>query len=266
MSHLNSTPSSRPALSLKPVVEVPPLPQPIVEQGKRPHEATHSHSAARAKKSKAPSKRGVLTGVIAAVLLGGAGVGFLGVLQRSRVPSTPQTQVLSANASGVTSISKTTPSEEKPNTESLNSYTVGPSLPRTIALPSLGALARVVPTGLDDAGNLEMPRNVHDVGWYTSSSRPGEPGAVLVVGYDKGTSVEGAFAGIDGLGSGDTVQLERGDTVAIQYRVVRREVKPASHLDVARLLYSMSPHAPGLTIVAANVDGSRCTVLYAVQK
>lgn len=103
--------------------------------------------------------------------------------------------------------------------EKKQEHTVSPLHPRFISIPSLGiSNARVLGVGVRANGEVDTPHNIHDTGWYTKSSLPGEDfGAVLIDGHNGGPTKGGVFEHLPKLQVGSTIVIERGDGRKITY-------------------------------------------------
>lgn len=109
--------------------------------------------------------------------------------------------------------------------------------PVSIALPSLGLDAPVVPVGVEDDGLMEVPEDVRTVGWYRFGPAPGSAaGSAVLSGHvNDRTQGVGVFARIAELQIGDTVEVRLADGAAVAYRVVAREQWPKGEVPLDRL-------------------------------
>jgi len=85
-----------------------------------------------------------------------------------------------------------------------------PDRPVMLALPSVGVMAPVIAVGVSE-GNLQVPEDPAQVGWWTSSAEAGaDTGSVIIDGHvDTASGGPGALYRM-GLG-----KLQRGDTVVV---------------------------------------------------
>lgn len=121
--------------------------------------------------------------------------------------------------------------------------------PAEVRIPSLGVNSRVVPIGVDRAGELEIPEDVRTVGWYRFGPRPGDrQGSVVMSGHlDSAEQGKGSFFRLGELGPGDTVLVRMSSGRLWRYRVVAREAWPKPVVPLDRI-FSRSG-APRLTLV-----------------
>lgn len=134
----------------------------------------------------------------------------------------------------------------------LNSYKVAPDLPRAIYIDKINVKARTLPMGINPDGSMQAPINISDAGWYSSSSKPGEVGAVVVDAHASGRLREGLFAYIDKLSPGDMITIERGDGTKIQYKVSALEEVPLGSVDMNKLLLPYGTSTQGLNLITCS--------------
>jgi Sortase domain len=110
-------------------------------------------------------------------------------------------------------------------------------VPDRLELPTLGIRAAVRPVGVDRAGDLQIPTEVADVGWYRFGARPGDPaGSTVLSGHvDSAEQGRGAFFRLRELRPGDPVVVHGSDGRTRAYRVVAREEWPKSEVPLNRL-------------------------------
>jgi sortase family protein len=118
-----------------------------------------------------------------------------------------------------------TPSRPAPpaHERDLVSIGLGRSAPVRIVIPRLGVDAQIVPLGLE-RGELRLPADARQAGWYRRGTSPGEPGSAVIVG--RAGPPEGGhpiFAGLDRLTPGDAVQVVRADGATASFAVERVE-------------------------------------------
>lgn len=111
--------------------------------------------------------------------------------------------------------------EVAPSATEVAEYRVAADRPRYLSIEKLGInKARVLPMGVNAAGELSTPNNIFDVGWYYNSGKPGKGGTLLIDGHNGGPHVEGVFKALPALLEGDIIVIERGDGEIFKYSVV----------------------------------------------
>ena len=87
--------------------------------------------------------------------------------------------------------------------------TVVPGLPVRLTIPAIKINAYVQYLGVNSKGEMDVPDNSYDVGWFELGSRPGEMGSAVIAGHLDGKSGEaGVFADLDRLKPGDKIYIE----------------------------------------------------------
>ncbi|MDQ1105039.1 class F sortase [Nocardioides zeae] len=147
--------------------------------------------------------------VLAALALAGCGGGGGGAAS-SAPPTAPPSTSAGPSASAGTSGTPSAPSEDG-------------SRPVRVEIPALGVDAAPIDLGIGDDGELEVPSDPDDVGWYVGGGRPGERGPTVVVGHVDATDGPAVFADLATLDPGDTVVVHRADGRAVTYVVERAE-------------------------------------------
>lgn len=190
-----------------------------------------------------PGSQRVMMAMASVVFVAGLAVAVQGLLTNKAVVS----QVRQGNA--VNGASTDDLSEDKPSATALANYRTDPSLPRYVRIASQNVFARVQRQGLDKAGALKAPANVHDAGWYENSSKPGEAGAMLLDGHVAGPTQRGVFYNIKNLKPGDLIEIERGDGQKFTYKVVKSVVSDANKTDMAAALTPVTAGKAGLNLM-----------------
>jgi sortase (surface protein transpeptidase) len=110
-----------------------------------------------------------------------------------------------------------------------------PSPPVRIRLPSLGVDAPVVASGVDERGEMQVPNDIREAGWYRFGPQPGSAaGSSVVAGHvDDRIQGRGAFYNLDGLVLGDPVIVTTTAGADLDYRVtdVRQIAKATLPVD-----------------------------------
>ena len=112
-----------------------------------------------------------------------------------------------------------------------------PAAPVRISLPTLGVDTSIIPVGVDQDGQLEIPEDVNTVGWYRFGPAPGAAaGSAVVTGHvDDVNQGVGAFGRIGDLGPGDAVAVTDANGVARNFTVLSREEWHKSEVPLDRL-------------------------------
>ncbi len=101
---------------------------------------------------------------------------------------------------------------EAPVAAATYTSTAGPTEPKFINLPTIGASGFIQKMGIDQNNQVAAPNNVNLAGWYVNSLSPGQPGLSIIDGHVNGLHGPGIFLKLSKLQVGDnfTVQLGNG--------------------------------------------------------
>lgn len=162
----------------------------------------------------------------------------------------PPFVTLPASAIADTSVDESPISEQ-----SRSNYSVAPRLPRYLSIPSVAVnKVRILSVGITGKDTLELPGNIHDVGWYKESALPGQGyGTVLLNGHSVGLSSKGPFVGLSNVTPKDKIIIERGDGRKVSYKVVDVKVEPLEYAitnGVKRLLTPYDKNKEGLGLIS----------------
>jgi len=94
-------------------------------------------------------------------------------------------------------------------------------LPVRLIIRVIGVDANVQYLGVNKAGEMEVPSNITDVGWFKLGSKPGEKGSAVMAGHLNGAGDKmGVFADLDKLKIGDKVSVvdDRGASITFVVR------------------------------------------------
>jgi len=148
------------------------------------------------------------------------GVGFLGIsvvfIFPPIPPSIPLTSIAAAEAIVHAhqlshSVARVQEPSERP-TEVL-----------TLWIDRIGVVAPIVPVGLDPDGTMEIPKNIHTVGWYSLGPRPGNPGTAVLAGHlNAAGGVQGVFWKLHMLELGDRFALGFSRENAQEFQITER--------------------------------------------
>lgn len=134
--------------------------------------------------------------------------------------------------------------------------------PARIRLPSLGVDAAVVASGVDGHGEMQVPDDIRETGWYRFSPPPGSAaGSSVVSGHiDDRIQGRGAFYRLAESALGDPVIVTTTAGANLDYRIsdVRQIAKAA--LPVDELFALDGP--PRLTLVTCGGSFDRATRNY----
>lgn len=163
------------------------------------------------------------------------------------------------------------PTAVKPSAQVVKAYAVAPNLPKYIDIPKLKVHARVLSEGVTKTGELQVPWNIYDTGWYNASAQPGQAGAMLVDGHSGIGQLHGIFYHLAQLVAGDLINVTRGDGRVFTYAVVKTQTVDVKSVDMASTMVSADTAKPGLNLITCageqipgTVELNKRVLVYAV--
>lgn len=136
-----------------------------------------------------------------------------------------------------------------PSKSEIDSYSVPPTHPKFIEIPSIGIpRSEVVALGQNQAGAIAVPDSSYKAGWYDASAKPGDPGAMFIYGHVAGWKRGGIFYNLNKLKNGDKITITRGDNKTYTYQVVSSKTYPYNSVDMSAVL-SPATNGPGLNLM-----------------
>ncbi len=97
--------------------------------------------------------------------------------------------------------------------------TVERSRPVHLLIPKLKLSTGIILLGLKANGEVMVPTNVHDVGWFREGPTPGEIGSSVVLGHVDSSNGPGVFFELKTLVAGDLVKVTLADRVTATFKV-----------------------------------------------
>lgn len=115
--------------------------------------------------------------------------------------------------------------------------------PVALRIPAVDVAVDVVPVGVRDDGQMEIPESGFDVGWYRYGAAPGGGlgSAVLASHVDTLAEGKGVLARLTDLRAGDLVTVTLEDGSSVDYEVTSRRTVPKADLDTGSLFDRSGP-------------------------
>jgi LPXTG-site transpeptidase (sortase) family protein len=93
--------------------------------------------------------------------------------------------------------------------------------PVSVRVGGIEVTAPVVPVGVEPDGQMEIPTDVDEVGWYSFGPAPGEAGSAVLAGHVSSRSQgRGVFYDLKRVEPGDVVEVDHADGTTSSYSVV----------------------------------------------
>lgn len=106
--------------------------------------------------------------------------------------------------------------------------------PSRLVIPKIGVDASIQHVGIGESGNMAVPTNYEDVGWYRLGFAPGERGSAVIAGHlDNGYGLPAVFKHLDMLAPGDTIVVYDASGAAARFEVEQLTTYDAKDAPVA---------------------------------
>src|SRR6185369_14176574 len=92
--------------------------------------------------------------------------------------------------------------------------------PVRLSIASIKLNKNIIDVGLTEKGNLDVPPNYKEVGWYKYGAKPGEVGTTVLDGHvDNGKNIPGPFKNLKKIKLGDEIYVRGDDDKLFKYIV-----------------------------------------------
>jgi sortase (surface protein transpeptidase) len=143
--------------------------------------------------------------------------------------------------------------------------------PARLVIPALDIDATVQRTGITARGNMAVPTNYDDVGWYRYGPPPGALGSAVIAGHvDNGAGFPAVFSELHHVRPGDTVAILTAEGETIRFVVERVEHFSVEEMPTGEIFAHTDSARLNLITCAGSWDPERemytqRLVVYAVQ-
>lgn len=131
-------------------------------------------------------------------------------------------------------------------------------VPARLRIAAIGIDAPVEAVGVDDNGDMAVPPQVQQIGWYRFGAAPGSSaGSVVMSGHvDSARQGLGAFSKLGELKAGDAITVTDAAGRTARYHVVGREAFDKKTVPMADLFSRNGPARLTLITCGGDFDSS----------
>ncbi len=105
-------------------------------------------------------------------------------------------------------------------------------LPVRLRIPAINVNADIQHVGVDPTGEMGVPSNTIDVGWFDLGPRPGEKGSAVIAGHFNGEGGEtGVFTDLYKLKEGDKLYVEDSNGTSVAFVVRESRIYDPGYAD-----------------------------------
>lgn len=131
------------------------------------------------------------------------------------------------------------------------------SPPARIRIPAIRLDQKPVGLRVQQDGRLGVPKDPARVGWWSDGPRPGDAGAVVIVGHVDSATGPGAFHGLSSLRPGDKITLTRDDRTTLTFTVQALRQYEKDALPDSQVYATTGPPALRLITCGGTYDRGR---------
>lgn len=107
-----------------------------------------------------------------------------------------------------------------------------PGLPVRLVIPAISVNANIQSLGITPSGEMAVPSNIVDVGWFNLGPRPGKKGSAVIAGHFNGPNNQaGVFVNLDKLKVGDRLSVIDSRGVSTTFTVRQKRVYDSGYAD-----------------------------------
>lgn len=120
--------------------------------------------------------------------------------------------------------------------------------PARLLIPAIDVDATIQDVGIGKTGNMAVPTNYTDVGWYRYGTVPGQVGSAVIDGHvDNGAGLAAVFKRLSELKTGDDIYVETQTGRRLHFRV--QDIGHYALEDVPREQLFNAADAPRLNLI-----------------
>ncbi|MBX4210457.1 class F sortase [Candidatus Parcubacteria bacterium] len=124
--------------------------------------------------------------------------------------------------------------------------------PDRIQIPVVHVNAHVQHVGVGKSGNMAVPTNYFDVGWFRLGSKPGQKGSAVIDGHvDNGLGSAGVFHDLNKLSRGDDIFVLNKTGDKIRFKVTEIMIVSNKDKTITQAVFSKNGN-PRLTLITCD--------------
>jgi LPXTG-site transpeptidase (sortase) family protein len=122
-------------------------------------------------------------------------------------------------------------------------------VPMKLQIPSISVDSSVEQVGVDKNGNMDVPKQLGNVAWYSPGVAPGQPGDAVFAGHkDSAAGAPAVFWSLTNLKQGDRVVVVGQDGTKLKFKIWQIQTV-AYNADAAKLGLFTTSGPPRLTLI-----------------
>lgn len=157
----------------------------------------------------------------------------------------------------------TSPVSKSP-TQSIKGATTAPrDLPKQLRIEKLNIDAPLEHVGMDEKGNMDVPKDPMNAAWYQLGFAPGEKGSAVIAGhFDDPSGNPAVFYSLEKLTSGDKIDIELQSGKTLTYTVEKTARHPFDNFPLQEVFNSTDKPRLNLITCDGVFDKTQSTYLH----
>lgn len=139
---------------------------------------------------------------------------------------------------------------------------IGPvESPSRLIIPKINVNANVQHVGIAASGDMAVPTNYTDVGWYKLGTAPGQIGSAVIDGHvDNGFGKNAVFKNLSELAPGDDIYVQTASGASLHFKVEETDAYPVANVPLQKIFNSND--TARLTLITCTGTFDAKTLLY----
>lgn len=131
--------------------------------------------------------------------------------------------------------------------------------PVTIEIPSIDVKTEIEDVGRLENGQMGVPENVDNTGWFEPGTKPGNRGSAVIAGHVDDKTGPSVFFKLEDMENGDEIIVTGENEKRLVFKVVGKEVFPRNDAPVSEIFGYTSRRMLNLITCTGDFDNSAGT-------
>jgi len=134
------------------------------------------------------------------------------------------------------------------------------SIPQKIIIPRLNIETNILPVTLNEKGEMAMPEDYVNVGWYQDGFRLGEKGSVVIAGHLDSKTGPAVFYHLSQMQKGDEIKVFDQNSREFTFIVTHLEIYPENNFPLEKVF--LTADKPRLNLITCRGHFNRSKQRY----
>jgi LPXTG-site transpeptidase (sortase) family protein len=134
-----------------------------------------------------------------------------------------------------------------------------PIIPKKLTIDRIGVDAAIEKVGKEKNGEMGVPKDYKNTGWYESGTQPGDQGNAVIDGHVNDPEGKGVFWDLGKLETGDEVKVSDANGETLTFEVIGKKSFPLGEAPVKEIFGYTSRRTLNLITCTGDFDYDRGT-------